>query len=156
MFHVTTPTDISTISTRTEMPVTTLNLFLDTYVKQGVYSNNHFFLQLGPFYTYFCLLKQLFGTFAFNLVFDTVPRPIPTLGGTDLCYFPFQYQGVTYTSCSLDNNTLLNNNGAPWCATEVIHISNNQFRGRTLMWSFTFIVLIVLTSNTFYVICYLW
>ena len=46
-------------------------------------------------------------------------RPILTISGSDLCQFPFQYQGKTFTSCSMDNNTLLNNNGAPWCATEV-------------------------------------
>jgi hypothetical protein len=46
-------------------------------------------------------------------------RPITTLAGTDMCQFPFSYQGKTYTSCSFENNSLLNNNGAPWCATEV-------------------------------------
>jgi hypothetical protein len=49
-------------------------------------------------------------------------RPIPTLAGNDMCYFPFQYQGKNYTGCSFDNNTLLNNNGLPWCATEVVRI----------------------------------
>ncbi len=46
-------------------------------------------------------------------------RLMTTVSGTDTCYFPFQYQGKTYSSCSLDNNTLINNNGAPWCITDV-------------------------------------
>ena len=46
-------------------------------------------------------------------------RHISTLGGTEMCRFPFVYQGRTYASCSFENNTMLNNNGAPWCATEV-------------------------------------
>jgi hypothetical protein len=46
-------------------------------------------------------------------------RHIYTASGTDMCYFPFTYQGKTYTSCSFESNSQLNNNGAPWCATEV-------------------------------------
>ena len=46
-------------------------------------------------------------------------RHIYTSTGSDMCHFPFTYQGKTYMSCSYENNTLLNNNGAPWCATEV-------------------------------------
>jgi hypothetical protein len=46
-------------------------------------------------------------------------RPITIQGGGDLCQFPFKFQGKTYTSCALENNTLLGNNGQPWCATEV-------------------------------------
>jgi len=46
-------------------------------------------------------------------------RIMTDVTGTDSCYFPFQYVGKTYYSCSLDNNTLLNNNGAPWCASDV-------------------------------------
>ena len=52
-------------------------------------------------------------------------RQIQTINGADMCYFPFVYQGNTYTSCSFENNTLLNNNGAPWCATEVSISSTN-------------------------------
>lgn len=46
-------------------------------------------------------------------------RLMTTASGTDTCYFPFQYQGKTYSSCSLENNTLINSNGAPWCMTDV-------------------------------------
>ncbi len=42
-----------------------------------------------------------------------------TLAWNDMCQFPFSYLGKTYLSCSFENNSLLNNNGLPWCATEV-------------------------------------
>ena len=51
-------------------------------------------------------------------------RAIYTSTGTDMCFFPFTYQGQTFYSCSFANNTLLNNNGAPWCATEVRHLGS--------------------------------
>ena len=51
------------------------------------------------------------------------------LSGTDMCYFPFVFQGITYTSCSLVNNSLLNNHGAPWCATEVTFSAFMQAQG---------------------------
>ena len=48
-------------------------------------------------------------------------RAIYTQTGNDMCWFPFSFQGKTYTSCSFENNTLLNNSGLPWCATEVLY-----------------------------------
>lgn len=49
-------------------------------------------------------------------------RIMTTLSGTDSCTFPFTYQGKTYTSCSYDDNSVLNNNGLPWCVTDVSRI----------------------------------
>ena len=41
-----------------------------------------------------------------------------------MCYFPFRYKNVTYTSCAHVNATgsdqvVFNAKGEPWCATEV-------------------------------------
>lgn len=46
-------------------------------------------------------------------------RIMTTASGSDTCFFPFNYQGKTYTTCSYENNSLLNNNGLPWCMTDV-------------------------------------
>ena len=73
---------------------------------------------LGSYYTYTANGDASTNTKAV-LGYLCETRPIPTQGGGDLCQFPFQYQGQNYTSCAFVNNTLLNNNGAPWCATEV-------------------------------------
>jgi hypothetical protein len=37
-------------------------------------------------------------------------------------FFDIEFENCLILSCSLENNTLLNNNGAPWCATDVSSI----------------------------------
>ena len=36
-----------------------------------------------------------------------------------MCHFPFQHNGIVYTSCSHVNIPGFNLKGEPWCATQV-------------------------------------
>ena len=76
----------------------------------------------GGFYFDFASGDDPSATTKYILGYLCETRQIQTLAGNEMCYFPFQYIGKTYTSCSFENNTLLNNNGLPWCATEVVNI----------------------------------
>ena len=40
-------------------------------------------------------------------------------GSNTYCHFPFVYNNVQYTSCSMEPISGFNPNGKPWCATEV-------------------------------------
>ena len=41
-------------------------------------------------------------------------------GSNTYCHFPFVYNNVQYTSCSMEPISGFNPNGKPWCATEVM------------------------------------
>lgn len=46
-------------------------------------------------------------------------RVLKSANSSETCYFPFVYQGDTYTSCSMKIVYEFNPAGKPWCATAV-------------------------------------
>ena len=51
-------------------------------------------------------------------------RPLHDVDLSEMCYFPFKYNDVLYSSCSHDPVDEIDTEGRPWCATEVDNRGN--------------------------------